>query len=367
MKKYSFAKKLFAASLAAVMTVGASALSVSAANEMTINTQIESVLPLNGSGAELKLNQTYELPEYISSRTGNTYTVTVSDSNVLKYKDGKITAVGTGTGTVNIVTKKGKKMSFTFNVKAPETEISIDQSKLILNKGQLAKINAKLKNSTGKIIWRSSNEKVVSVDQNGKLKAYNKGTAIISAETEKGETASCQVTVEDPIPVTAVNIHTHFINLTAGNSYQLKTSVSPADAADQTLKCSSLDTSVAAVSEDATVTAKAPGSTKIVVKSGNGVYSECQVIVTAPPVVPVEKVSVDKSEITLKAGKSMQIRASVSPSNAMDKSLKYTIGNPKVAKVSSSGNVTAKRAGRTKLTITSANGKKTVCIVNVTE
>ena len=365
MKSNSLTKKLFSAALAVVMAVGASAMSVSAVDAGTINTDVESVLPLNGSGATLTLNQTYDFPEYISSRTGTAYKISVSNNGVLTYKDGKITASAVGTGTVTITLKNGKKLSFTFNVKAPEKEITLDQSKLSLKVGQSSKLSARLKNSSGKIIWKSSDTRIVSVDQNGKIKAHGSGTAVVSAATDNGVTASCQINVEDPIPVTAVNIHTHFITLPVGESYQLRTSVSPENASNTQLKCTSLDTSVAAVS-DGLVTAKAEGKTKIVFTSANGLSSECDVIVTKPANVPVRSVTVNKTEITLKVGKSMKVNAAVSPSNATDKTLTYTIGNPKIAKVSN-GIVTAKRAGRTKLTIKSSNGKKAVCIVNAVE
>ena len=365
MNKNSITKRILSAAMAVVMTVGAATLTVSAKDVGTVNTEVSTVLPLNGSGSTLTVNQTYDIPTYISGKTGNSYKITVSNNGVLKYKDGKITAVTEGKGTVNVVFNNGKKLSFTYDVKLPEKEISLDKTKLAIKIGQSSKLNAKLKNSTGKIIWKSSNSKVVSVDSNGKLKANNAGVAVITATSDKGITSTCQVTVGEPVEVTAVNINTHFIAIHTGESYQLHTSVSPSNASDQAVKCSSLDTSVATVSY-AKVTAKAPGKTKIVVKSANGKYSECDVVVTDPKPVEVTKVNISKTAVTLKVGESIQLHTSVSPSNATDKSVKCTIGNPKVATVSYA-KVTAKRAGKTKLTVTSTNGKTATCIVTVVD
>ncbi len=279
MIKTSFAKRIFSASIAVVMAFGASAMSASALDLGTLKTDIDSVLPLNGSGSTLTLNQTYELPDYISKYTGASYKVSVSDNGVLKYKDGKITAVGTGKGTVNITTKGGKKLSFSFDVPIPEKTITLDKSKLSMKTGQTSKLRAKLKNSTGRIIWKSSNTKVVSVDQNGKLKANNAGTATITATSDLGKSASCVISIGDPVYVQSIDINTHFIVLPVGQSYQLKASVTPSNADNKTLSYVVSDPKKASIS-GGKVTAKNPGQTKVTITSSNGKKDVCTVLVT---------------------------------------------------------------------------------------
>lgn len=279
MIKTSFAKRIFSASIAVVMAFGASAVSVSALDLGTLKTDVDSVLPLNGSGSTLTLDQTYELPDYISKYTGASYKVTVSDNGVLKYKDGKITAVGTGKGTVNIVSKSGKKLSFTFDVQLPEKTITLNKSNVSLKTGQTSRLSAKLKNSTGRIVWKSSNTKVVSVDQNGKLKANNAGTATITATSDRGKSASCVISVGDPVYVQSVDINTHFIVLPVGQSYQIKASVTPSNADNKNLSYVISDPKTASVSAGK-VTAKNPGQTKVTITSNNGKKDVCTILVT---------------------------------------------------------------------------------------
>ena len=59
------------------------------------------------------------------------------------------------------------------------------------------KASSKLEEVNGiSVTWSSSNPKIVSVDQEGNIKGLRQGTATITATTEDGETAACEVTVK---------------------------------------------------------------------------------------------------------------------------------------------------------------------------
>lgn len=78
--------------------------------------------------------------------------------------------------------------------------------------------------------------------------------------------------------------------------------------------------------------------------------------------VKVQKVSVSKKSVTLrlskKSKKSVQLKAVVAPSNASSKKVRWVSSNTRVAKVSKSGKVTAVRAGKATITVTSLDGGK---------
>ena len=81
-------------------------------------------------------------------------------------------------------------------------------------------------------------------------------------------------------------------------------------------------------------------------------------------------VSVDGSAITsgatVAAGKTVTLTATVTPSNAADKSVTWSSSNTTVATVSSSGVVTPKKEGTTTITVTTVDGGKTAtCEVTV--
>lgn len=84
----------------------------------------------------------------------------------------------------------------------------------------------------------------------------------------------------------------------------------------------------------------------------------------APTVIAVTGVKLDKTTLTLNAGKSEQLTATVSPSDATNKSVTWSSNNSNVSV--SGGKVTAKTAGSAIVTVTTADGGYTAqCNVTV--
>lgn len=80
---------------------------------------------------------------------------------------------------------------------ARKTTITLNKTKVSINKGKKKTLKATLKNAKGKkVVWKSSNKKVATVTSKGVVKAKKKGKATITA-TIKGTSikAKCTVTV----------------------------------------------------------------------------------------------------------------------------------------------------------------------------
>lgn len=84
--------------------------------------------------------------------------------------------------------------------------------------------------------------------------------------------------------------------------------------------------------------------------------------------VPVTSIKLDKSSVTLKKGETAKLVATVTPSDATNKSVTYTTSDKYVAKVSSDGTITAVGGGTATITA-KAGGKTATCkvTVNVTQ
>ncbi len=84
----------------------------------------------------------------------------------------------------------------------------------------------------------------------------------------------------------------------------------------------------------------------------------------APEIVAVKGVKLDRTTLTLDAGDSAQLTATVSPGNATNKSVTWSANNSNVSV--SGGKVTAKTAGSAVVTVTTADGGYTAqCNVTV--
>ncbi|MFS0916455.1 Ig-like domain-containing protein [Brevibacillus sp. 179-C 1.1 NHS] len=78
-----------------------------------------------------------------------------------------------------------------------------------------------------------------------------------------------------------------------------------------------------------------------------------------PPVVyPVTGISLDEEKLMLEVGEEVTLKATISPSFATNQEVKWKSSNPKVAEVDDKGRVTAKREGKTTITVITVDGKK---------
>ena len=78
------------------------------------------------------------------------------------------------------------------------------------------------------------------------------------------------------------------------------------------------------------------------------------------------KVELSKSKATIEKGKTLTLKATITPSDLSDKSVTWKSSNTKVATVTSSGKVKGVKAGTATITCTSkATGAKATCIVTV--
>ena len=173
------------------------------------------------------------------------------------------------------------------------------------------------------------------------------------------------------VKVSKLTLNRTSVSLTKkGQTYQLKATASPSNATTKSVTWKSSNTKVVTVNSAGRLTAVGNGSATITAtaKDGSKKTATCKVTVKIPTVVKVSRVSLNKNDLALTSkGQSYQLSASVAPSNASNKSVKWTSGNPKVATVSSSGKVTAVANGNTTITATAADGsgKKDICAVTV--
>ncbi len=83
-----------------------------------------------------------------------------------------------------------------------------------------------------------------------------------------------------------------------------------------------------------------------------------------PAKKPVKKVKLNKKKATLKKGKTLTLKAVLTPQNASEK-VTWSSSNKKVAKVNKKGKVTARKKGTAVITVKTASGKKATCKITV--
>ncbi len=142
----------------------------------------------------------------------------------------------------------------------------------------------------------------------------------------------------------------------------LTATVDPSDASDKTVKWTSSDASIATVDANGKVTFVAAGTATITATATNGTEdaaddktATCDVTISAKK-VNVESVKLDKTTLKQTAGDAaVTLKATVTPDDATDKTVKWTSSDETVAKVAD-GVVTFVAAGTATITATAPNG-----------
>ena len=293
-------------------------------------------------------------------------------SNNYSVKIDGFTVYGTK-GTAAEIYAYSNGFNFVEGVAAVDpTEVKLNQSSLTLGVGDSYILVSTVlpSDANNKICtWYTSNSSVATVGSTGKVTAKAVGTAVITAKTVNGKTATCKVTVK-PAP-TSVKTSPTALTLGKGESYTIKESTSSGSYANNAnLKWTSTNTNVVTVKKGsgnaAVLKATGQGTANVKITLYNGKTATCKVTVKPAPT----SVKINPTSLTLGKGEGYTISASTSSgSYANNANIKWTSTNTKVVTVKKgSGNKAELKAvgkGTANVKITLYNGKTATCKVTV--
>ena len=200
------------------------------------------------------------------------------------------------------------------------------------------------------VAFTTSDRKVATVDNNGKITAVGTGTATITANTYNGLKAQCKVTVKKL--ANSIKLDKTSITLGVGEQYDFSSSI-PNGTAAYFRSYYSDNTAIATVQKSGgLMTAKTAGTTTIRCKLSSGREATCKVTVKSAP----SSVTLNYTTSTLKVGQSEAIKVTYN-NNAYSFKNKWTSSNTYVATVNSDGKIYAKSLGSTTISYRTYNNK----------
>ena len=146
----------------------------------------------------LGVKDTFRFVPEIPEGTMTAFAYTSNKTKVAAVSaSGVVTAKKAGTAIITVVTANGKKASCKVTVKAAPKAISLNVSSGTLGVGESYDLRYALtKKSAASVQFISSDPAVASVDpETGHVEALAPGSAVITARTHNGRTASCKVRV----------------------------------------------------------------------------------------------------------------------------------------------------------------------------
>lgn len=306
-----------------------------------------------------------------SNATNTKVLWTVENASVIEYSDlgeGSITVTGRQVGTSKVIARSddgGYIASCEISVGKGVERIELEPAELQLKKGDSQTLTASIfpADATCQTLhWGTSDSKVASVDEDGKVTAVGNGSAtVFVSSSDGGYTAYCNVYVGTPLGSLSLDPGEYTLE-SIGSSFKITPVFYPEDATDTEVSWTSADPKIASVSSDGTVTAIAPGTTAITAAAAGGtITSKCVVTVLSPALA----IKISDSRLSLEEGEEATLSASVFPSDATQSTLTWRSDKPEVATVDQNGNVRAVKAGVAVITVSVSETVFETCTVTV--
>ena len=354
---------------------------VNLTEEIVVDFKAERI-SLDKTNITLNNNKPVKLNEKVLPEETNNKKVTWSSSNekvATVDENGNVTAVvsenpvGQGTCKITATTADGTNLSascdVTVDIKAESIGFSL-KSYTITNLGQTPSFTPKIlpENTANKnVTWKSSDTSIATVSSTtGAIKAVSNGTCKITATTKDGTNLSASVDIIVDIKANSVALDKTSIQITSQNSInKLVATVTPTQAS-QKVSWSSSNGNIAKVDSKGRVTPVGNGTCKIIATTTDGTNRTASCDVTVD-VKFVTGISFDFNSYTItNVNQTPVFNPNITPSDAEDKSVRWSSSNTKVATVSSSGVIKAAGNGTCKITATTTDGTNLSASFNIT-
>lgn len=317
-----------------------------------------------------------------------------SDSNIVAVdQNGTITARSAGKATITVTSKdqlhksaqlvvtavpvpgdsqesQGSAGSMTPSVVYVQNVIISGDSQLYV--GDTTRLTATLDTggqgapSRDGVTWKTSDANIATVDADGTVTAVSAGVVTITAESNDGMAKADYAITVSNIVEKKIILNESAIRVKKGTSYKwLKVTFTPENTTIKTLKWTTGNKKIATVNNKGVITAKGIGKTTVTVTSAGGKKAAVNVTVTKDD-IKTTKLSLPSRQ-KLYVGDSLTLVPEFTPVNATNQKVKWKSSDEQVAVISAKGVVTALKAGKATITVTSQDGsKKTAkCVITV--
>lgn len=217
------------------------------------------------------------------------------------------------------------------------------------------------------IKWTSSDESIAVIDENGNIKAAAPGKVTFTAALDaygKKKTATLDIRQ----PVSGLFMPTSTITLYMGGTGRLLSPrILPENASNQEIIWKSKNNKIASVDENGRVKPIGVGMTEVIAVTEDGGFEAKCFVNVVNSYIEVQEIDVLNGEdMSVAVGDSINAVVMVSPSNARNKTLRWSSDNEDIAKVSQTGRIRGVGEGTAKITVESVNGRKQSFSVAVT-
>lgn len=344
-------------------------------------------IPLTDNTIEILHGEAFSASPIItpSNASVQTYKTTIKDKTVLSLNadSGEITGLKPGTTTITFtVTDEirndddGKAPSCTITVivnKVAVTSIEINSppKELVVDDSVNLSTTSYPYNATNQeVTWKSSNNEILTIEEDGTLTAVGVGSATITATSKDNSEVKHSITINviaKTIAVEDIEITTQAVTLNRGKTISIIASVLPENATHKKLIWRSDDKTIATVTTSGVIKGIKAGVTTVTVSSNTyeDVFKKITVtvkeVVSETIILTFSGVTKTDDTLSVKVGDSARIRAKLD-SSATIKKVTYQSSNTDVATIGQDGVINALADGTTEITISTTDGEKLTAV-----
>lgn len=288
-----------------------------------------------------------------------------SRSSVVKVSsDGVLTARKAGTATITCYSAEDKKVLDTVVVtvkqQATPDSISLTPDIDIMVVGEKLQLHAQQSpaSACGYFEWRTSSSSRAKVDENGVVTARKTGWVTITCRSMQSSRvkATRKILIVSESSPHKISVEKDSLTLNPGNTYQLSPTVLPAGK-DSRVTYKTSRSSVVKVSSDGVITARKAGTATITITSRANKEVTAKVSINVVNLPAPDSVEITASSAIVNKGGELQLGITPYPSGT-NTEVKWSTSSSSIARVSSDGVVTGRKAGKVTITATSKWDKK---------
>lgn len=245
-----------------------------------------------------------------------------------------------------------------------KNELLIENKNITLFKDTTYSYKAMCTKNNCTIKYKSLNENIFSVTEEGEIFTIASGEGILEIESD-GIKEQIKILVTDiDTMVTALNIKEEELKLNKNDKYLLEIEIYPNKSITNNLKWISSDTDVLTVN-NGYIEAKNDGEAIITVTNIEETQKdEIKIIVGKGAKENVKIISLEEEIINLSVNESYQLTPIIRPIDAKDKTVKYIIDDENIISIEN-GLIKGLSKGETNVTLITNNGLSTTVIVKV--
>ena len=284
-------------------------------------------------------------------------------------ENGVVTGVSRGSATIRVRSEDGyAQTSVTVQVRQPAEAIELELPKSTLPEGKTATVKATVlpkDTNNKKLTWTSSDERIATVNREGRVKGVQPGTVTITAASAEVPEVTGSIDVQVVRLARSAAFAQKEYDVIMGQTAQLAVAVSPEDTTDKSVTYKSNNPKKVSVDENGVVTALAAGKATITATTADGSRRQATTVVKV--IVPVTGVRFDTPDARVGVDYYRTLNAVLEPKDATNHNMTWTSSDESIATVTGTTNkprVVGKRWGRCVITGVTEDGGYT-CSVNI--